>query len=214
MTQKRVNIKGRSDAVLSPDLASLMVTAMALGKSLRRPLDTLLILVLIGAAHSHVSQTTRKQYSDENPDKPCTVTTSTCVSFTFYTPSLPSPFANLDIQANPPPSSPISINSTDDFDGLSESSYTNDDPCLSVHLLPQSTVPPAAPAALAAAPVEPAAAPAAPAIANAVAAVGIDPAAQSSADTSSADVESVPVRTDRRWYCVTVGRQVGVYQGL
>jgi hypothetical protein len=72
------------------------------------------------------------------------VTTSTCVSFTFYTPSIPSPYANLHIQANLVPSSPISIATTDFADALSKEGFPVlvNDPCNTVDLPFASTIPP------------------------------------------------------------------------
>jgi hypothetical protein len=103
-------------------------------------------MLFIGAAHSHITQTTCEEFSKGDSNRP-TVMTSTCVLFTFYTLSIPSPFANLHIEANAPPSSPINISSTELGDDLLEVSYITimDNPCMSINVPPYSTVPPPAP---------------------------------------------------------------------
>jgi hypothetical protein len=169
----------------------------------------------IGAAHSHVTQTTHENFSKSDSDRPTVMTA--CVSFTFYTPSIPSPFANLHIEANAPPSSPISIGSTELRDDLSEASYIAivDDPCMSFNVPPYSTVPPPAPQTN----------PTPVTATNTTQALNetLAPASDSAAavphtsDTADVFVSAQPailVHSDERWYCVTVGRKVGVFAGM
>jgi hypothetical protein len=192
---------------------------------------------MTGAATSHVSRTTREEYDDRHPDRP-TTTSSTCVSFTFYAPSVPSPYAGMDRSDNTRPSTPFSVGSTDFEDGFTTiaSDFTPviDDPCASINILPNSTIPPSdagarhpsvaaanthggstqhtdigstAPANTSAA--LPAAAPSTTNI-NPAPALGV-PVVAYPAPTASAN--PIPVQTEGRWYCVTIGRQVGVFQG-
>ena len=66
-------------------------------------------LSIPGAVCSHVVQSVRTVHSDAHPDIPPSISTSTCVSFTFYHLLIPSPFAGLEHLANTHPSSPLSI---------------------------------------------------------------------------------------------------------
>ena len=209
---------------------------------------------MTGAATSHVSRTTREEYDDRTPDRP-TTTSSTCVSFTFYSPSVPSPYVRMDRLGNTRPSTPFSDGSTDFEEGFTTISSDFmpivDDPCASINTVPNSTIPPSATgarrpsdtaanargvaalnawggstqpsthadiggtpgigstplantsaalpaAALSTTNVNPAPALSAPVVAN-------------PAPTASAN--PIPMQTEGRWYCVTIGRQVGVFRG-
>lgn len=190
----------------------------------------------------HVSQTTRQEYSENDPDALVVTQTSTCVSFTFYTPSSPSPYANLDVHANADSlrsSSPISIGSTDDDnegftpivnDMPSAIMSAVDDPCADIRSTDVSaTGQSPTVAANAASPTVPASAapttttsathpttasetPAQqPAIGLGDAPISCPPIAPPSTPTEGS--RTLPVHSDERWYCVTVGRQVGVFNG-
>jgi hypothetical protein len=150
----------------------------------------------------------------------------------------------MHIQANVLPSSPISIATTDLADALSEEGFPvlDDDPCNSVNLPFASTTPPdtshvaSTPAASHAgiSSMTPAAAANVSALAtiNNSSAVDdsipnhVDAATVSTANNSIADPADataspvsaaavlIPVVASQRWYCITIGKQVGVFQGM
>jgi hypothetical protein len=244
MAQNNVTTEESSDVAPPPDLSSLMITAMALGMQFNLSSTTYPVHhPSTGAAHSHVSQTTREEKSNDDSNKTI-VTTSTCVSFNFYNPSVPSPYANLHIQANALPSSPISIATTDLADSLSEEGLPDliDDPCSIVDVnFASTTMPDTSDTALTSAascasipsmiPVAATNESTSAAINSCSAIEDIIPSPNDAAvvsavndsilnptDTSvdplSAAAVTIPVVASQRWYCITVGRQVGVFQGM
>jgi hypothetical protein len=142
----------------------------------------------------------------------------------------------MDTHVNPRPSSPISISSTDGDDGFTSiandlpSAVAIDDACASIRhqgsdmnpaaqrpTANANAAPPAVPVTTASTSAAAHTGPAAggqtfaqqPAVGSGPAVVA-DPLIAPPAEGS----HTLPVHSDERWYCVTVGRQVGVFQGL
>jgi hypothetical protein len=127
-----------------------------------------------------------------------------------------------DASSRTPPASPISISSTDFSETFSGTGFTVvDDPCVTL----ASTIPtgpaPILPLALSPAGMAVTAQPSAGTVAAQLA-TQHDPSAATvtfppippAGVVTAAILNAGPPASDERWYCVTVGRQVGVFQGV